>query len=364
MKRSIRIYATSDLITDQRVHRTATALSNAGFSVIVFGRKPIAKKNIIERPYTVKYIGNIIQKGPIFYLFFNFKIFISLIFSRFSAVYANDLDTLPGCSMAAFLRLKPLIYDSHELFTEIPELINRPLKRMIWKITERIFIKKTSYVFTVSEGVANELYRRYKVKPIVIRNVPQKREIEAFKDKRPTLIYQGSLNIGRGIELAIDMMNYLTCYRLIIVGSGDIEIDLRKRMLDQNLFDRVEFAGRMNPEDLYKVTSTAWLGLSLEEDMGLNYRYALPNKIFDYISAQVPVLVSNLPEMQKIVDNYGVGIVAKSREADVLANQVADLFENKKRMEEISNNVKKASIELQWNNEEIKLVAPIKSLLS
>ncbi len=364
MKRTIRIYANSDLVTDQRVHRTANSLFNQGYNVVVIGRKPINSSISNNKPYKVKYIKPLFLKGPLFYISFNFRIFISLLFSRVSLVYANDLDTLPGCSLGAIFRFKKMVYDSHELFTEIPELVNRPLKRIIWRLTESIFIKKAKYVFTVSDSVSNELNKRYNVSPIVVRNLPIRKDIEAFKDKQPTLIYQGSLNIGRGIELAIDMMNYLTCYRLIIVGTGDIEIELRKRMLDQKLFDRVEFAGRLSPEELYRLTCTAWLGLSLEEDMGLNYKFALPNKLFDYVAAQVPVLVSDLPEMVKLVNNYGIGLVAKSRNPRELADQVADFFEDKNLREQITKNVQKASVELEWSKEEHKLLAPLKTLLN
>lgn len=364
MIKVIRIFANSDLITDQRIHRAALSLTKAGFDVIVIGRKPLKPTDgSSSKPYQVKYIKTLFSTGPLFYVAFNFRIFTSLIFSRFSAVYANDLDTLPGCCLAATLRIKPLVYDSHELFTEIPELLNRPIKKLIWHLTEKICIKNAKRIFVVSESISEELKERYKVNPIVIKNLPIRKEIEAFKDKRPTLIYQGSLNIGRGVEIAIDMMNYLTCYRLVIAGSGDIEFELRKRMLDQKLFDRVEFIGRINPDELYRLTCTAWLGLSLEEDMGLNYRYALPNKLFDYIAAQVPVLVSDLPEMSNLVNTYGVGLIAKSRNAKELADQVADFFEDKNLREQITKNVQKASVELQWSKEEEKLVNHIKEIL-
>lgn len=360
MERTVRIFVTSDLITDQRVNRTATSISQLGYNVVVTGRKPLVKIPAISGLYKVKYIGCFFPGGPLFYLLFNLKIFCTLLFSRVSLIYANDLDTLPGCWLASVVRFKPLVYDSHELFTELPELINRRVKRALWGMAERLCIGKASYVFTVSDGVASELNRRYGVRPVVVRNTAVKKDLTAFKDKRPTLIYQGSLNIGRGVELAVDMMNHLSCYRLIIAGKGDIEISLRKRMLDQKLFDRVEFVGRLNPEDLHTLTCTAWLGLSLEEDLGLNYRYALPNKIFDYIMAQVPVLVSDLPEMRKIVDEYGVGLIAKSRDPLELANQVADFFDSRVNLEK---KLLKASGELQWGTEEQKLVGPIKLLL-
>jgi len=362
MNRTIRVFATSDLITDQRVNRTAKSLSNAGFRVVVTGQKPKIKSVQSNKPYEVRYIRCMVSKGPLFYFLFNVRIALSLIFARYSAVYANDLDTLPGCWIASVIRFKPLIYDSHELFPEVPELIGNPVKKMVWRIVEYICVKKAKLVFTVSNGVADELNRRYGVKPIVVRNLPQKREMESIRNSRPTLIYQGALNVGRGIELAIDTMNYLSCYKLIIVGAGDIEVELRKRVINQKLFDRIEFTGRLEPSDLHRLTSTAWLGLSLEEDMGLNYRYALPNKVFDYIAAEVPILVSDLPEMRSVVDEYHVGIVAKNRDPKELALQISDFIEDKKLRETVEKNLQRASMELLWSNEEHKLVDPIKQL--
>lgn len=362
MNKTIRVYATSDLITDQRIHRAATSISNAGFKVVVTGRKPRDPKVDIAKPYKTNYISCVVSKGPLFYILFNIRIFLSLVFTKYAAIYANDLDTLPGSWLASVIRFKPLLYDSHELFAEVPELIGHPIKQKIWRYAEKICIKRAKFVFTVSNGVAKELRKRYQVQPIVVRNLPFKRNIESFKDKRPTLIYQGALNIGRGVELAIDTMKHLPCYRLIIAGTGDIDIELRQRMLDEQLFDRVEFVGRIKPEELHKLTCTAWIGLSLEEDMGLNYRFALPNKIFDYIAANVPVLVSNLPEMRNLVEEFGVGIVVKSRDAKDLANQIASFIDDGKLREQIEHNTQKASMELVWENEEIKFVEAIKSI--
>lgn len=352
----ILIFCTSYIVTDQRLQRVANSLAAYGYSVRVFCRK---HKNLSyeNNKFNVKYINPFFKKGPLFYFFYNLRIFLRILFSRSDIIYSNDLDTLPGCAIGSILRRKKLIYDSHELFTEVPELIGRPLIKFLWGIQERIFIKRAKAVITVSEGVANELKKRYSLKNlVVIRNVPLRSSTEVFKENQPTIIYQGALNIGRGIELAIEMMKQLPCYKLLIAGTGDIEIKLRKQMLESNLTDRVQFLGQLAPENLRLITPKAWLGLSLEEDMGLNYRYALPNKLFDYIAANVPVLVSDLPEMRKIVEEYGIGIVANSRNPIDLANQIADLFDDKKRYENILKNVKKAAELLIWQNEEPKLL--------
>lgn len=352
----IQLFSTSYIVTDQRLQRVANSLAVNGYFVKVFCRK---HKNLSyeNNKFNVKYINLFFEKGPLFYFFYNLRIFLRILFSRSYIIYSNDLDTLPGCALGSIVRCKKLIYDSHELFTEVPELIGRPIIKFIWRIQEKIFVKRAKAVITVSEGVANELKKRYNLKNIeVIRNVPMRTSTEVFKDKQPTIIYQGALNIGRGIELAIEMMKQLPCYKLLIIGTGDVEIKLRKQMLENNLFDRVQFLGQLPPENLRLITPTAWLGLSLEEDMGLNYRYALPNKLFDYIAANVPVLVSDLPEMRKIIEEYEIGIVASSRNPIELANQIADLFDDKKRYESILNNVKKAAEQLNWQNEEPKLL--------
>ncbi|MEJ5317583.1 MAG: glycosyltransferase [Tenuifilum sp.] len=358
----IQIFSTSYIVTDQRLQRVANSLAVNGYSVKVFCRK---HKNLSyeNNKINVKYINPFFEKGPLFYFFYNLRIFLRILFSRSDIIYSNDLDTLPGCAFGSIVKCKKLIYDSHELFTEVPELIGRPITKFLWRIQEKIFVKRAKAVITVSEGVANELKKRYNLKNIeVIRNVPMRTSTEVFKDKQPTIIYQGALNMGRGIELAIEMMKQLPCYKLIIVGKGDIEIKLRRQMLESDLSGRVQFLGQLTPENLRLVTPTAWLGLSLEEDMGLNYRYALPNKLFDYIAAHVPVLVSDLPEMKRVVEEHGVGIVAQSRNPIELANQIADFFEDKEGYENTLKNVKKAAEKLCWQNEEPRLLNLINSL--
>ncbi|HBI80661.1 MAG TPA: hypothetical protein DDY04_01590 [Bacteroidales bacterium] len=360
----INIYTTSYFVTDQRVQRVANTLSANGFTVRVYCRKHnVFTPEIVG--YRVNYIKTMFKKGPFFYFLYNTKIFFQILFSDTDIIYANDLDTLPGCAMGSIFRNKKLIYDSHELFTEVPELINRPLIKLIWRFQESIFIKRAKAVITVSEGVANELKKQYGIKKVeVIRNLPEHNSIVVFRDKQPVLIYQGALNVGRGIELAIEMMKYLPHFKLLIIGKGDIEIKLRKQMLESNLMDRVQFLGQLTPTKLRLITPTAWLGLSLEEDMGLNYRYALPNKLFDYISAHVPVLVSDLPEMKKIVEEFEIGIVAKSRNPVDLANQVASLINDKTRYENILEKVKIASERLNWQNEAHKLINLVNEVIT
>ncbi len=358
------LFASTDLVSDQRVHRSSLTLHQEGHEVLTIGRRLADTPKNIERNYSVKLFKMFFKKGVFFYAFFNLRVFFYLLFHKFDLVCSNDLDSLLGCRLGCFFRGKPLVYDSHEYYTEVPELIGRPIAKGIWKLIERLCIKRLKYSSTVSEGIANEYFKKYGVRMDVIRNLPFRNENFGHKSVRPTIIYQGVLNEGRGLELAIELINNLPCYYLMIVGSGDLEVKLRKRVIELNIVDRVEFRGRLPYDKLHALTSKAWLGISLEEDLGLNYRYALPNKLFDYIQAQIAVLVSDLPEMSKVVEKYDIGIVAKTREPKELADVVSNFFENKVSREKTINNISVAYNELVWENEKPKFLELYKRALA
>lgn len=362
-KRSIQIFVTSDLVTDQRVQRVASTLYDEGYDVVVYGRKTHAKIVLPATGYTIKKIGTLAKKGIPFYVVYNLKILLIALTHKCSLIYANDLDTLLGCSIASAIRRKPLIYDCHEFFTEIPELIEHRTKKNIWRMAEKMCIKRTDKVITVSNGIANLLDKSYGTKSIVIRNLPQMLKNDTAKDPSPTIIYQGWLNVGRGIELIISTMKYLPNFKLVIAGKGDIENKLRQQVADQNLGDQIVFTGRLTPDKLKEQTARAWLGISLEEDLGLNYRYTLPNKLFDYIAAQTPALVSDLPEMGQIIEEFGVGLVAKNRNPKAIAEQIDSYFQNRSQQKAMAANLLHTAKILNWDNEKHKLISTIEQAI-
>ena len=137
---------------------------------------------------------------------------------------------------------------------------------------------------------------------------------------------------------------------LILAGGGDIEQKLRKLVRDMGLRERIVFRGRLTPDVLFPITCAADAGISLEEDLGLSYRYALPNKIFDYIQAGVPVLCSALPEMSRIVEHYGVGIVTGERDPEKVAKIIRNIcFDRGKDFWREA--LERAAGELCWENE-------------
>ncbi len=167
---------------------------------------------------------------------------------------------------------------------------------------------------------------------------------------RRIIIYQGALNLGRGLELMIETMQYLEDSVFIMAGCGDIEKELQKLVSEKGLQDKVRFRGRLSPDKLFELTCSADLGISLEEDRGLNYRYALPNKIFDYIQARVPVLCSDLPEMARIVRTYGVGIATEEKEPEKLAGIIRYILKERAGGA-WREGLDRAAADLCWENE-------------
>jgi glycosyltransferase involved in cell wall biosynthesis len=348
------LLATSDLVTDQRVYRTALSLHNAGYYVVAVGRCFSYTPSDFCSPFSIKYLKIPIVKGFFFYALFNISAFFYLIFCRFDVIQANDLDTLPAAWLAGKLKRKPIVYDSHELFTEVPELIQRPRVKRFWGWLEKRLVIGLKYCSTVSEGVANELKNRYGIHFRVIRNLPlAKTASNNYQLDSRTIIYQGALNLGRGIERLIAAMQFIHDSKLLIAGMGDIEDMLKNITNKLGLKNKVSFLGRVPHHDLHDITCKATIGVSLEEDMGLNYRFALPNKLFDYIQAGLPVLVSDLPEMKRTVEQFCIGTTITSDcNAYALAQKLNVILDNTKQLNLWHENSLKAARELIWEKEE------------
>ncbi|PKP08471.1 MAG: glycosyl transferase group 1 [Bacteroidetes bacterium HGW-Bacteroidetes-4] len=349
MAKHIIIAVTNDLATDQRVFRVSQTLVEAGYRITLVGRR-LAYSPEFKQPYKAKRFKLLFNKGARFYACYNLRLFFYLLCHKFDAVLANDLDTLTASFLASKIKRKILIYDSHEYFTEVPELIGRNFQKNTWLWLEKFMLPKIKHAFTVSPSIAIAYKSKYGTDFKVVRNLPFKREVTKNKRKK-VLIYQGALNIGRGIELMIKTMPYLPDYKLWIAGAGDIEENLKELAFVLGLEKQVVFLGRLSMEQLHQKTVQAMLGLSLEENTGLNYYYALPNKLFDYIQAQVPVIVADLPEMRALTEQYGMGEVLMERTPKALASLVNKMAANPESHQTYVEKTRKASVLLNWENE-------------
>lgn len=364
MAKKIFIAVTNDLVTDNRVHKVSTSLSKSGAEITLIGRKIKKSNYTISRPYNTKLFSLTFHKGPLFYANYNLRLFFYLLFNSFDILVANDLDTLLASYLASRIKRKKLVYDSHEYFTEVPELVNRNFPKKVWLTIEKFILPKLKAAYTVSDSIAETYKKLYGLEMEVIRNVPQKSDVDSVENyNNPKIIlYQGSLNVGRGLEHIISAMEYLSNAKLIIIGDGDITNELKSLIQTKGLSHKIEMKGRLSIEELKYETPKADLGIALEENIGLNYYYALPNKLFDYIQASVPVLVSPFPEMQKIVKKYDIGAVYEHKNPKLLAKKIEEIFSLENRYKKWKDNTKQAAQELCWENEEKKLIAIYKNI--
>ncbi len=353
---------TNDLTGDQRVHRIISSLLKPGIHIHLIGRRFRNSLNISEGTYKTYRFNMVFNKGFLFYAFYNIRLFIYLLTrKKIDILVANDLDTLAPNYLVSCIRKTHLVYDSHEYFTESPELLNREFVKNFWLWLEKKMVPDLEYAYTVSHSIATEYQEKYGTEFKVIRNFPNKiKKIQFISlpfipGGKKVLIYQGSLNIGRGLELIIEAFKDIQDVLFLIVGDGPNRKKLEQCVINTNLSDKVYFIGKVPVDKLDSITVQADGGISFEEDMCLNYRYSLPNKLFDYIHAQVPVLVSALPEMARIVQSYKIGIIAYERDIEHIREYIKELLFNIKKREVWKKNLVKAAQELSWEKEEAKV---------
>lgn len=349
----------NDLVSDQRLHRIATALQESGHQVMLIGRLLPNSPSLAERPYQTHRMKLWFTQGKLFYLEYNWRLFWLLLRKRNDILVANDLDTLLANFLASRLKKSELVYDTHEYFTEVPELIDRPGTRNIWLRLEKWLFPKLKKAYTVNASIAQIYQEKYGVDVQVVRNLPFQQKLPPHIIKKNVLIYQGALNLGRGVQLMIEAMEHLPLYELWIFGAGDLDQALQDFAAKVPWQKRIIFHGRLPFDQLFAWTTQAKLGFSLEEDLGANYHFASPNKVYDYIQAGVPVLVSDLPEMRRTVDEYGVGEILKKEERNpqALAERIQSILSNEAAYAAYVQKCKLASTALIWEKEQEKLLA-------
>ncbi len=368
-RKRIIISVISDLVTDQRVHRTALTYTKQGWKVTLVGRKLKSSMPLNGRRYRAFRFQLPFEKGPLFYAAFNIRLFFYLMFRKFDLLVANDLDTLLANYLASTLKRKPLLYDSHEFFTGVPELENNSFARKVWISLERLIFPRLRYIVTVNDSIAALYSKMYHKEVKVIRNIPEipllsnPLQVEELRNSIPIengnklLIMQGAgINVDRGAEEAVQAMQYLDSVTLLIIGSGDVIGKLKAMVKEHHLDAKVKFLDKMPFDQLMNYTRIADAGLTLDKDTNINYRLSLPNKLFDYIHAGIPVLASFVPEVKKIVEQYNIGVVIENHDPRHIADKITFMFADNDRYATWKKNLITAARQLSWSVEEKKLL--------
>ncbi len=286
--------------------------------------------------------------------------------------HAVDLDALLPAVWAAWRNGGRVIYEARELYTELEALSGRAAVKKTWERLERRLIGKAEKVITINDSIAGELCRRYGIaSPTVVRNVaPLPGKLEA-RDLRKifdipsdwkVLIYQGVLRAGQGLAYLIEIMARLEKAALLFVGDGPLRGELSQKSERLGLSHKVRFAGRVPPDELLSYTTGADAGLLLMEDVALNNRLALPQKLFQYLVAGIPQIVSPMPEIAGFAERAGTGIVVPLGNAGEAAAKIAAFLCDDGKLVRVKASCREASKEHNWQVESKKLRAVYEDL--
>ena len=351
---------TNDLSYDQRMIRICSTLSRVGYEVLLVGRMKRNSIPLKQEVFKQVRLGSFFQSGKLMYLEYNLRLFFFLLFRKFEVINAVDLDTiLPGLWVSR-LKRKKLVYDAHEYFTELPEVVDRPLVKGIWERVAKYAIPRIEDAYTVSQSIAEEMGKRYGIPFTVIRNLPQQKihtEKKRTENTSFIILYQGALNEGRGLEIAIQAMQKLESAELWLAGEGDLSESLRALAKKNEVQERVRFLGYIPPDQLHPLTTQAHLGINLLENKGLSYYYSLANKSFDYIQARLPSIQMDLPEYRLLNEKYSCFLLLSELEEEAYVKLINHIQREKQLYKKLQKNCLIAAKELIWEKEEEKLLA-------
>jgi glycosyltransferase involved in cell wall biosynthesis len=282
---------------------------------------------------------------------------------------AHDLDALPAAWLARRRHGGRLLYDSHELFSE--RIAVSAAARPFWRALEGRLAPRADAVITVGDGVAAELGRRYRMPPpTVVRNLPASAPV-GVRDASPLrgalglgddariALYLGGLQPGRGLEALVDIAPRLPDRDVVVLmgpGHPDYVAGLRARAKRGGASGRVVLAPPVPPEDIVRWAAGADLGLALIQNVSLSYYLSLPNKLFEYVAAGLPVVASDFPELRAVVEGRGLGAVCDPDDPVAIAQAIEWALDDPDRHRRLRAAARDAAAELTWDAESRVLV--------
>ena len=353
MKR-ITVTVSNDLSYDQRMHKICSALANNGYQITLIGRLLPQSQSFHHADFKSKRLKCFFNKGKLFYIEYNIRLLLLLLYYPTDIMYAVDLDTLLPNTLSGSLRHKKMVFDAHEYFTEVPEVYDRPFVKRIWKSIEDFCVPQMDLCITVGECLAEIFTKMHGMQFHTIRNVPELKEEDFAEEAGDFILYQGALNVGRGLEELIKAMPSIPL-KLKIAGQGDITEELIALSKKEGMENKIEFLGWVSPADLKKLSKQAFLGYNLLENTGKSYYYSLANKFFDYMHAGVPCLCSPFPEYQKINSLHNIAILTNLCAPEIVL-EITKAFSEKAYYYKLKENCRIARQLYNWQRESKHLI--------
>ena len=353
---------TNDLNYDQRMIRICTALSQAGYDVTLIGFKRKQSKALIERPFKQKRIPIIAEKGKLLYVDYWLKLFFTLLFRKADILCAIDLDTIMPIYYASKIKNTKRVYDAHELFTELKEVISRPRVHKMWLWIERHTVPNFPVGYTIGECYAEEFKRKYGVSYAIVRNATILKPLQVPDKKEKYILYQGAVNVGRRFEQLIPAMRWVDV-PLIICGEGNFYEETKALVAAYKLEQKVIFKGYVPPEELRQYTLSASIGITLFEDTSLSNRLSMANRFFDYMHAAVPQLCVQYPEYEKVNTRFEIATLIDDPTPENIASALNRLLQDEVYYQRLAQNCLAAREVYCWQEEEKRLLKTYENLV-
>lgn len=355
--RHIIFTVTNDLNYDQRMIRICTSLCNAGYKVTLIGFRRNKSKPLAQRPYRQIRLPILAEQGKWLYGGYWVMLFFYLLFKRFNAICAIDLDTIMPVYMVSIIRYKRRIYDAHELFTELKEVVTKPREKRIWDWIEQTTIPNFPYNYTVGVNCAKYFEEKYNKEFAVVRNATILKPFSIPEKKERYILYQGWVNEGRCFEELIPAMKNVNA-KLIICGEGNFFREAQEIAKSHNLEDKVIFKGFVPPEELKKYTENAYIGITLFHAISKSNEYSLANRFFDYMHHGVPQLCMNFPEYRSINSEYEIAsLIHDPASINDISEALNKLLTDDVYYKRLQSNCLQAREKYCWQNEEKTLLS-------
>jgi glycosyltransferase involved in cell wall biosynthesis len=348
---------TNDLNYDQRMIRICSSLSRAGYHVTLVGRRLPASIPLAVMPYHQFRIKCFFHKGFIFYAEFNIRLFFYLLYKKANLICAIDLDTIIPCFIISILKNIPRVYDAHELFCEMKEVVTRPRIYRCWKRIEKFMLPRFKHGYTVNDLISGEFSNLYGVSYASVRNVPYRSDHKNPEQRDKNMVlYQGAVNEGRCFETLIPAFKSLNAM-LVICGDGNFMDQARQIVKNHCLDDKIHFKGWVSPDILKTYTLRAYVGVNIIENTGLNNTLSLSNRFFDYIQSGLPQVCVNYPAYRQINDEFNCAYLIEETSTHAIVNAIQTLLNNDDLYNTIRVNCMKAANVFNWTVEEQKLLS-------
>ncbi len=336
-------------------------MRDTGYDVLLVGREKKNSKWLHQQNFKQHRMKLLFEKGKLFYIEYNLRLFFFLLTKRFDVVYGVDLDTIVPCLWISKLKNKLCIYDAHELFAETPEVERRPAIKNLWLRVEKYATKRIQKGICVSQGLADYFKTKYGNDFSVVRNVPIKTELLEQEKKEKIILYQGTLNEGRGLEFLIKAIQTVNA-NLFLAGEGDLSEQLRTLVSELKLESKVMFKGFISPTELKQLTRDSYIGINLLEARSKNYYHSLANKFFDYTEAGIPSLNMKFPEYENLNKEFEVSMLLENLQVEKISNSLNNLLNNEQLYMRFKQNCLKAREEWNWEKEKEKLLKLFKEI--